>query len=124
MRFAAGMICCNPWRAQAGMGCSDDQKFYCACDELGRLAKRVPDAIPDYLQKLFEIFPLVTLYVPCRQAKVVDAWIAAAANVCAQIPTREERREFVELLTPHITADEMKQFHEIHDAEWRRLRNK
>jgi len=124
MQFRAGMACCNPYRASAGLCCDLDRQLECASVELARLALHAPARVAPFLKTLLPIFPVDMLLVRARQVGHIDDFISSAASHCAAVSTRTERRLFFGFIAGFLTPDQIETFTNLHDAEWRRLRGR
>lgn len=124
MQFGPGMVCCNKYRAKAGLCCDLDAQLDCVAIESARLAAHAPRRLPEFLSSLLVVFPPNVLFVQARHGGYVDTFIEAAACYCATYPTLDERRTFFHFLAGHFTAEQTERFKTLHNAEWQRLRGK
>ena len=127
------MLCCNPWRERAGLGCDDVTKLLCGIRELDRLKKHVPHAYLPFFQSLFTVFApdeifdqvrLEDMFPNSGRPSRIDDAIAAGAKHAALMPTKDERRVFFTFISGYLTSEQQSAFKSQLDAEWRRLRNK
>ncbi|ODP33087.1 hypothetical protein [Pandoraea sp. ISTKB] len=124
MQFGTGFVCCNKYRAKAGLSCDLDAQLECASIECARLAAHAPDRLHHFLTTLLPVFPPDVLLVQARQGGYIDTFIAAAACYCAVLRTLDERRAFFHFLAGYLSADQSARFKTLHESEWKRLRNK
>ncbi|MFM0647253.1 hypothetical protein PQR14_23260 [Paraburkholderia bryophila] len=133
MHIRSGIICCNPHRAKAGLGCDADAQLACASVELGRLAQGDPDRVPALLDAVLPLFPVDMLRERARQAGHLDTFIDCAARYCAALSTRTERRLFWALIAGtlddegqivpiHVTTGQVRRFERLMGEAWARLR--
>lgn len=124
MQFGDGLVCCNKYRAKAGLCCDLDAQLECASIESARLAAHAPDRLHHFLTTLLPVFPPDVLLVQARQGGYIDTFISSAACFCAAYRTKDERRAFFNYLAGYLSAEQTERFKTLHTAEWERLRGK
>lgn len=124
MQFGPGFVCCNKYRAKAGLCCDLDAQLECAAIECARLATHAQDRLHHFLTTLLPVFPPNVLFVQARQGGYIETFIAAAACHCATYRSLDERRAFFNFLAGYLNAEQSERFKSLHTSEWKRLRNK
>lgn len=124
MQFGDGLVCCNKYRAKAGLRCDPDAQLACASVECARLAAHAPDRLHHFLIALLPVFPPNVLFDQARQGDYIETFISAAACFCAAYRTKDERRAFFNYLAAYLSDEQAERFKTLHAAEWERLRGK
>ncbi|KWH65065.1 hypothetical protein [Burkholderia anthina] len=125
-RFKPGMGCCRVARERAELCCGYAQQLACATAALAYRFDTAPEQAGRILADVISAFPdrIVVFLAESQRVGQFDVFNAAAARLCASMPTKAERHAFRDQIVGQVSAAELSAFDARMSAEWRRLRGK
>ncbi|MFJ1212285.1 hypothetical protein [Burkholderia pyrrocinia] len=125
-RFKPGMGCCRVSREHVELCCGHAQQLACATAALAHRLDTAPEQAGRFIADLMSTFPdcIAVFLAQALRVGRVDAFNAAAARMCAALPTKAERHAFRDQIVGQLSAADLSAFDERMTAEWRRLRGK